>query len=139
MMSVRFLKLAALYLAIGIGMGLYMGITENFTLRPVHAHLNLLGFATLALAGVVYHLHPAAATTRLAHIHFWLHNLGLPVLMASLALLVSGHAMFAPIVGVASMVVGAGVLLFVVNVWINVKAQRRTGEPELALSSGARA
>ena len=44
------LKLAVLYLIVGIGLGIAMGATENFTLRPVHAHLNLLGWTTLALA-----------------------------------------------------------------------------------------
>jgi hypothetical protein len=45
-----------------------------FILAPVHAHLLLLGWASLALAGIIYHLYPAAGTTRLARIHFWAHN-----------------------------------------------------------------
>ena len=31
-------------------MGLMMGASQDFTLRPVHVHVNLLGWTTLALA-----------------------------------------------------------------------------------------
>jgi cbb3-type cytochrome oxidase subunit 1 len=51
---------------------------------PVHAHVLLLGWASLALAGVVYHLYPAAAGTRLARWHFWLHNGGLALFCANI-------------------------------------------------------
>ena len=35
-------------------LGIYMGMHEDFTLAPVHAHINLLGWVTLALYGL-YH------------------------------------------------------------------------------------
>ena len=63
-MGIRFIKIAVLYLAVGIGLGLAMGMTEKFTLMPVHAHVNLLGWASLALCGVIYTLYPAAGETR---------------------------------------------------------------------------
>jgi len=43
----------------------------------------------LAMAGVIYKLYPAAATTKLATAHFWLHNVGLPIFMAGLAAMLS--------------------------------------------------
>ena len=101
-MGLHFLKIAVVYLAIGAGLGLYMGITVQFTLAPVHAHLLLLGWASMALAGIVYHLYPAAATTRLARIHFWLHNLALPVFMVGLGMLLSGRQAAMPIVAVGA-------------------------------------
>jgi hypothetical protein len=116
-MSIRLIKLGVLYLAAGICMGLVMGATHQFTLAPVHAHLNLLGFATLTLAGLVYKAYPAAADTRLAKAHFWLHNLGLPPFMLALALMLRGDESMEPVVGILSMVVGTAVLLFIVNVW----------------------
>jgi cbb3-type cytochrome oxidase subunit 1 len=39
-------------------------------LAPVHAHLNLLGWASLALFGIVYRLYPELAARRLAAVHF---------------------------------------------------------------------
>ena len=99
-----------------------MGISGKFGLAPVHAHLLLLGWASLALAGVVYHLYPAAATTRLATLHFWLHNLGLPVFMAGLAAMLTGTEAALPVTAGGATVVLVGLALFALNVLLNVRA-----------------
>ncbi|WP_175476851.1 MULTISPECIES: hypothetical protein [Virgibacillus] len=49
--AARFLKIAAVYSVLGVCLGLTMGITENFSFTSVHAHLNLLGWVSLALFG----------------------------------------------------------------------------------------
>src|SRR3954447_15239583 len=121
-MASRFIKIAVLYLALGVSLGLFMGITQKFSFTPVHAHLNLLGWASLALCGLVYHAYPQAAETRLARVHFWLHNVGLPPLMVSLAMMLAGNTAMEPVVGIASLIVGAGVMTFVVNVWRTLPA-----------------
>jgi cbb3-type cytochrome oxidase subunit 1 len=121
-MGVRFLKIAVVYLVVGACLGLAMGIKENFTLAPVHAHLLLLGWASLALAGIIYHLHPGAATTRLARVHFWLHNAGLPVFMLGLGMLLTGTAGAGPVVAIAATVVLAGLAVFATNILLNVKS-----------------
>lgn len=120
-MGLHFLKIAVVYLAIGAGLGLYMGITVQFTLVPVHAHLLLLGWASLALAGIIYHLYPAAATTRLARVHFWLHNLALPVFMVGLGMLLSGRDGATPIVAGGATTVLVGLILFATNVLLNAR------------------
>ena len=120
-MGLRFLKIAVVYLLFGALLGLFMGITQQFGLAPVHAHLLLLGWASLALAGIIYHLYPAASTTRLARIHFWLHNAGLPVFMVALGLLLTGHESAGPLVGISASVVLLGLAIFVSNVLLNVK------------------
>jgi cbb3-type cytochrome oxidase subunit 1 len=121
-MGLNFLKIAVAYLFLGALLGLGMGITQNFVLAPVHAHLLLLGWASLALAGLVYHLYPAASTTRLARTHFWLHNLGLPVFMVALGLLLSGREAAGPIVAVSASVVLVALAIFALNVLVNVKS-----------------
>lgn len=120
-MGLRFLKIAVVYLFIGALLGLGMGIAQNFALVPVHAHLLLLGWASLALAGVVYHLYPAASTTRLARIHFWLHNLGLPVFMVALGLVLTGREAIVPVVVVSAIAVLIGLAIFATNVLVNIK------------------
>ncbi|MCC6193425.1 MAG: cytochrome-c oxidase [Burkholderiales bacterium] len=99
-------------------LGLGMGITLQFTLAPVHAHLLLLGWASLALAGIVYHLYPAASGTRLARWHFWLHNAGLPVFMVGLGFLLAGNPAWTPVVATGATVVVVGLVLFCVNVLV---------------------
>jgi cbb3-type cytochrome oxidase subunit 1 len=99
-----------------------MGISQKFVLAPVHAHLLLLGWASLALAGLVYHLYPAASTTRLARIHFWLHNLGLPVFMVGLGLVLTGSEVGLPATVVAAIAVLIGLFVFAANVLMNARA-----------------
>ncbi len=123
-MGLRFLKIAVVYLVIGALLGGYMGIKQNFILAPVHAHLMLLGWATFALAGIVYHLYPAASTTRLASVHFWLHNVGLPFFMLTLAVLLTGHEAAGPWVGISAIVVIVSLAVFAANVLMNVRAPR---------------
>jgi hypothetical protein len=72
-------------------------------------------------------VYPAASTTRLARIHFWLHNLGLPVFMAGLALVLSGNEAVIPVLAAAATVVLVGLFVFAANVLINVKASQPAG------------
>ena len=115
MMASRLLKIAAVYLLIGVTLGFAMGLTRDFRFAPVHAHLNLLGWASLALAGLVYHAYPEATRTGLARLHFWLHVTGLPVFMLGLLALLAGYEEAMPIVAVGAAATWLAVLAFVVN------------------------
>jgi hypothetical protein len=120
-MGLRFLKIAVVYLFVGALLGLFMGITQQFVLAPVHAHLLLLGWASLALAGLIYHLYAGASATRLARIHFWLHNVALPLFMIALGMLLTGHESAGPFVGITASVVLIALALFATNVLLNAK------------------
>ena len=115
-------KLAVAYLLAGVVLGVAMGASEDFTLRSVHSHLSLLGWTTLALAGLIYHQFPEARGSRLAVIHFWTYNLALPPMMASLAALLLGHPGALPILVVSQTLASVGVLAFVANVFLHVRA-----------------
>lgn len=115
------LKAAAVYFVIGVGMGIYMGASHDHTLKPVHAHVNLLGWASMALIGF-YVLHFGdRMSRRLERIQFWLHQVGAVILLVSLSLLVLGNTAVEPVVGITSIVVGASVLLFAVNVFRSLR------------------
>lgn len=126
-MALRFLKIAVVYLFLGACLGLAMGISGKFTLAPVHAHLLLLGWVSLALAGLVYHWYPAASVTRLARLHFWLHNIGLPGFMIGLAAMLSGEERALPLVAGFAVVALLGLALFAANVLLNIKPADRAG------------
>jgi hypothetical protein len=121
-MAVTFIRIAVIYIAVGATLGIIMGIKGDFTLAPVHAHINLLGFATLAIAGLIYRAFPAAATTRLARVNFWLHNHALPEFMIILGCMLSGNVAWLPVVIVSSLAVLLGLYVFGVNVWMSIKA-----------------
>lgn len=123
-MAQRFIQIAVLYLVVGVSLGLVMGMTGRFTLAPVHAHLVLVGWLSLAMAGVIYHLYPAAARTRLAVAHFWMHNIGLPVFMVGLGFVLTGTQGLFPMVGGGAVVLLLGLVLFAANVLRHVKASQ---------------
>jgi hypothetical protein len=121
--GIVWLKLSVLYLLVGVGIGIAMGASQNFTLRPVHAHVNLLGWTTLALAGVIYSVFPDAGSSLLARIHFWTMNIALPVMMLALAyLLVSGDRAVIPVLGAAEIMAALSVLSFAANLFLNLRS-----------------
>jgi hypothetical protein len=115
------LKLSVIYLIVGVAMGIFMGASHDMTLRPVHAHVNLLGFTTLALAGLIYSVFPDAGASRLAKVHFWLMNLALPVMMLSLGALLLGNQAVLPALVVSEFMAAGGVLAFAANVFLNLR------------------
>lgn len=115
------IKLAMLYLLVGISLGIAMGASQNFTLRPVHAHINLIGWTTMALAGLIYTVFPQAGDSKLAAAHFWLFNLALPVMMGALAMILTGRMQAVPFLVASEMVLAAGVLAFAANIFVNVR------------------
>lgn len=116
-MSHWLLRIATLYLAAGIALGITMAASHNHAEAPLHAHLNLLGFVTLTLAALWYRSQPEAAATKLAKAHFVLHNLGLPVMAGGLFFLLRGQPAAEPVVAIGSTVVALGIACFVANVW----------------------
>ena len=84
-LSNRFLRLAVLFALIGMSLGYWMGATEQFAASPVHAHINLLGWVSMALYGLFYRVQPGAARGWLPAIHFWITLVGLVIFMPALA------------------------------------------------------
>ncbi|MCH6268307.1 MULTISPECIES: cbb3-type cytochrome c oxidase subunit I [Neobacillus] len=121
-MGIKFIKVSVCYFVIGVCLGMYMSMTENFNFTPVHVHINLLGWTAMTLAGLIYVAFPQAAETTLAKVHFWLHNIALPVMMISLALLVSGNESAGPGVAAGGTLMVLGIILFAINILKNVKA-----------------
>ena len=118
-MSNWFLRLAVLYLIVGVGLGLYMAASNDHSMFPVHAHLNLLGWVSLALFGMFYRVVPAAAATTLAKLHFWVYVPAHFLQMVLLAMFFRGVTAIEPALGAVSMLVGVAILMFAVVVWKN--------------------
>jgi hypothetical protein len=57
---------AVLFVIAGMIWGIVMAISEDHSAMPAHAHLNLLGWVSLFLFGIFYHLHPAIDRSRTA-------------------------------------------------------------------------
>jgi len=53
-----FLRTSVVFLVIGVALGMFMGIKQDFVQAPTHAHLNLIGGVWMFLAGLFYNAHP---------------------------------------------------------------------------------
>ncbi|GAB3462995.1 hypothetical protein GCM10027321_25200 [Massilia terrae] len=136
--GVIWLKLAITYLIIGVGLGIAMGASRNFALAPVHAHINLLGWTTMALAGLVYTVFPVAGASRLAKIHFWLINLSVPVMLGSLAVLLLGNPAIEPVLALSEIVAAIGIAAFAANIYLNVGKTVEVADEEMEAYAPAR-
>lgn len=121
-MGIRMIKISTFYFFVGVVMGMGMSMTESFDLSPVHVHLNLLGWVSMAIAGLVYHIFPRA-TGLLGKIHFWMHNLGIPLMMGGLTAYIFGTAALAPLIPLGGVLVVLGTLIFFINVLRNVRSE----------------
>ena len=100
--SYAFFTLAACCALIGMFVGLSMGASQDFTLRPAHAHINLVGWLSMAVMGGFYAL-DRGASRRLAWVNFVLSGVGAIVLPTGIGLIVTGHE---PVGGLAAMLGG---------------------------------
>ena len=116
-LSAWFLKLAVLYLVAGVSLGLFMAASHDHSMFPVHAHLTLLGWVSMSLFGLFYRVWPDAARSRLAKTHFWVYVPAHFAQMVLLAALFRGNAAVEPALAVASVLVGAAIVCFVLVVW----------------------
>jgi hypothetical protein len=107
---------------IGMLAGIAMGVTQDFSQAPAHAHLNLIGGVMLFVFGLYYRLVPAAGTSALAKWQGWLHIFGAILFPAGVALVtVKGDPVIAaPIIG--SLIVTVAVALFAIIVFRTSRA-----------------
>ncbi|HYX45571.1 MAG TPA: hypothetical protein VE820_01930 [Sphingomicrobium sp.] len=108
--DVYFLLLATVLLICGAVLGITMGMRQDFQLTPVHAHLNLAGWASLALFGLTYRAYPQLASTKLAGLHFIISATGAVLLPIGIGFAVLRNSSGLAIV--ASMLWLLGVLIF---------------------------
>lgn len=116
--SNNFLRLGVLSALVGMTLGVWMGANENFALRPVHAHINLLGFASMMLFGLFYRAFPAAAKGLLPLAHFILSVLGFLILMPCLTLMMLQKPVFMPAMIASEIMLVGSMALFVVIVFL---------------------
>lgn len=115
-----FIRASLVWLGIGIAIGVGMAWwpAEHLAYRPAHAHANLLGFLSMFVFGVGYHVLPrfvgrplSEGQIRWASRQLWIQNLGL-------ALMVTGWLVRPWRWGVGQGFVMAGTPLGVVGVGI---------------------
>ncbi len=125
--SAAFYLVGALLLLGGMILGEYMGSHEDFTLAPLHAHINLLGWVTLALFGTFYALTKDTYSPRLAWTNFVLSTLGILTMIPVLHLLLTtpdGGRQYGPLAGATGGIALLGLLVFLVSAVREVMRRR---------------
>lgn len=123
--TVWFIRLAMIYLVLSMLLGLDMSVRGvNYPTMPIHAHLNLLGWMSMFIYGVAYHILPrfsgrALWSEGLATAHLWLANIGL-VGMALGWVLRSNGGGFGVLLAF-SLVEGLSIIFFVMNMLLTIK------------------
>lgn len=112
--SSAFLRLGVVALIVGVSLGMWMGANHDFTLRPVHAHINLIGWASMMLFGLTYRVMPHAAQGRLPWLQLVLAAVGFVLMMAGLTALLLENMALMPVMLAGEVMVGASILLFAV-------------------------
>lgn len=116
-LSQWFIKSAVIYVILGMLLGIAMGMKQDFTLAPAHAHLNLIGWVSLALMGLYYNAVPAKAAWRAAFVQFWISTVGVWVMIPGLILTLLQVPVGEPLVILGSLVTLIGMILFAINVY----------------------
>lgn len=126
MLANRFIRTAVAFFVVGVSLGMYMGIRQDFRFTHVHAHVNLLGWVALGLCGLLYAAHPRLQQGWWAPAHYWLHTIGVLLFMGGFAWgTVTGVFAFVP-VSVGASMVALGVLIFAVDVFTRLGTQPDT-------------
>jgi cbb3-type cytochrome oxidase subunit 1 len=133
----HFIKSSLAWLAGGVTLGVAMAVHPVWVIyRPAHMHMNLLGFVTMMIMGVGYHLLPRLGGSPLVwkslpKVHLWFANIGLALMVAGFFLRPSIQA-GQYVLAVGGSVSAIGVLCFVSNLWktmdagqVRLRAMRR--------------
>lgn len=110
-----YVAIGATWLVVGMVMGIAMGIANNFQYLPVHAHINLVGFACHSIFGMAYRHWPAMKTSPLAPYQFWIFVISMPIAMIGLAFTLTGGPLLPTVIGSLGLLAGAS--LFCIMMW----------------------
>jgi cbb3-type cytochrome oxidase subunit 1 len=115
----RFMLAAVLFGVVGMCLGIWIGINGPavFNYAPVHAHINLAGWATMFLFGLWYRSVPSAAGTMLASVHFWVALVGAILLVIGIIGAVAPNPSLDFVVIPGALLTLASMLIFLWTVW----------------------
>lgn len=110
--AVCFFGAAVLYALCGMGLGISMGASEDYTLRALHAHINLLGWAGLAIMGGFYGIAGDRAPARIAWTNFVVSNVGNLLTLVLLVDVLKGKPPLMPWFLIGQLLVVLGMVIF---------------------------
>lgn len=125
-----FLKASVCWLALGVTLGVAMGVKPAWSVyRTAHLHMLLLGFVSMMIFGVAYHVIPRFVGSplrrpRLAGAHWWLGNGGLAIMVAGFILRAQGRPLSSALLGVGGTAAAVGAYIFAFLIWRTLEWRR---------------
>ncbi|HET7374403.1 MAG TPA: cbb3-type cytochrome c oxidase subunit I [Gemmatimonadaceae bacterium] len=126
-----FIKASVAWLALGVLVGIAMAVHPVWTVyRAAHMHMVLLGFVTMMIYGVAYHVLPRFTGNPLrnrtaAGVHWWVSNVGLALMVVGFGLRANAASFATLLLGVGGALAGAGAYIFAYLVWRTVDGYPR--------------
>lgn len=130
--TVWFIRCAILYFLAAMLLGIFMSHAGAvYPYMPIHVHFNLLGWMSMMIYGVGYHILPrfsgkALWSDGLSVAQLWLANIGL----LGMALGWAAHS--TPILLVFSIIEAVSVVFFALNMFLTIKAAPPPPKPAQA-------
>ncbi len=139
-----FLKASLAWLVSGVTMGVAMAVHPVWTVyRSAHMHMMLLGFVTMMIFGVAYHVIPRFAgfplhSRRTPVIHLWIANAGLALMVAGFVIRASHADAGTVVLSAGGALSAAGAYLFAYVIWRTLDGPRALRRAKRADSTGSR-
>ena len=124
--TVWFIKSALVYFMLAVILGLHMAVSgTTYPYMPIHAHFNLLGWMSMMIYGVGYHILPRFSgkpiySEKIAEWQFWLANVGL--IGMALGWMVRSWQGDSSMLLIFAIVEAVSSVMFVVNMFKTIKA-----------------
>lgn len=118
-----FIVASLCWLALGVTLGVAMAVQPAWLVYyPAHAHMNLLGFVTMMIYGVAYHVIPRFVGRPIRHrwlagAQWYASNIGLGLMATGFGLRPHSSSIAAPVLGVGGLLVALGSYAFIFNMW----------------------
>ena len=115
----RFIRASLLWLGIGVLLGLAMALRPAWAgFRPAHFHATLLGFVSMMIFGVAYHVIPRFTghplhSRALAATHLWVANLGLAGMVGGFILRIYAYPAGSALLRAGGLLSTAGAFFFI--------------------------
>jgi len=122
MVDSRMMRAGVIFLLLGMIWGIEMGIRQEFSMAPAHAHFNLVGGVLLFVFGLYYRMVPLARDSTLAKWQSGLHLLGAILFPIGVAVVIKKGESFIVLPIVGSLIVVAAVALFALIVFRTSRA-----------------
>ena len=117
MLDSLMMRAGVMFLLLGMIWGIEMGIRQDFSMAPAHAHFNLVGGVLLFVFGLYYRMVPLARDSKLAKWQSGLHILGAILFPAGVAVVIKKGESFIALPIVGSLIVVTAVALFALIVF----------------------